>query len=543
VLPFLSLSSDSLYAVHHTFMSENPSPRPNKSLFVSNTPNGVEIVMFEDKRLVELTQDSADKEYSVGDIYLGKVKKVIPGLNACFVDIGYEKDAFLHYLDLGPQFNSLKKYTEDVMSGKRKNSTLQHFRPETDINKDGTIVDAVEKGQLVLVQVVKEPISTKGPRLSAELSIAGRYVVLVPFTDSVSISKKISDYAEKKRLKQVVLGIKPKNFGIIVRTAAAAAEAEELEKDIRELIEKWENCFKALKTAKPADRVIQEMARTTGMLRDLLNDSFTSIWIDDPRTHEEVKDYVATIAPEKAEIVKLYKGKTSMYEHFHIDKQIKATFGKNVTIPGGAYIIIEHTEALHVVDVNSGNRLKSELDQESNAIHTNLEAAEEIARQLRLRDMGGIIVIDFIDMKKASHKKDLYDKMVAIMATDRAKHTVLPISKFGLMQITRQRVRPEINVAITETCPACEGTGTIQPSILVTDQIETNLRYILTEQNEKKLRLHLHPYLAAYLTSGFPSKRMRWFMKYKVWIPIQSENSYHMTEYHFFNSNDEQISL
>lgn len=524
-------------------MSESPSPRPNKSLYVSNTPKGVEIVMFEDKRLVELTQDSADKEYSVGDIYLGKVKKVIPGLNACFVDIGYEKDAFLHYLDLGPQFNSLKKYTEDVMSGKRKNSQLHNFRPETDINKDGTIVDAVTKGQLVLVQVVKEPISTKGPRLSAELSIAGRYVVLVPFTDSVSISKKINDYAEKKRLKQVVLGIKPKNFGIIVRTAAATAEAEELEKDITELVEKWEQCFRTLKTAKPADRVIQEMARTTGMLRDLLNDSFTSIWIDDPRTHEEVKDYVATIAPEKAEIVKLYKGKVSMYEHFHIDKQIKATFGKNVTIPGGAYIIIEHTEALHVIDVNSGNRLKSELDQESNAIHTNLEAAEEIARQLRLRDMGGIIVIDFIDMKKASHKKDLYDKMVAIMATDRAKHTVLPISKFGLMQITRQRVRPEINVAITETCPACEGTGTIQPSILVSDQIETNLRYILTEQNEKKLKLHVHPYLEAYLTRGFPSKRMQWFMKYKVWVPIKAESSYPITEYHFFNGMDEQITL
>jgi ribonuclease G len=524
-------------------MSENPSPRPNKSLFVRNTPTGVEIAMFEDKRLVELTQDSADKAYSVGDIYLGRVKKVIPGLNACFVDVGYEKDAFLHYLDLGPQFNSLKKYTEEVISGKRKHSQLHNFKPETEIAKDGTIVDAVSKGQLVLVQIVKEPISTKGPRLSTELSLAGRYVVLVPFTDSISISKKISDYQEKKRLKQVVQGIKPKNFGIIVRTAAVDADAGELEKDIQELIEKWEACFKSLKSAKATDRVIQEMARTTGMLRDLLNDSFTSIWVDDPRTHEEVKDYVASIAPDQADIVKLYKGKMSMYEHFHIDKQIKATFGKNVTIPGGAYIIIEHTEALHVIDVNSGNRLKSELDQESNAIHTNLEAAEEIARQLRLRDMGGIIVIDFIDMKKAAHKKDLYDKMVALMASDRAKHTVLPISKFGLMQITRQRVRPEINVAITERCPSCDGTGNIQPSILVSDEIESNLRYIITQQNEKKLKLHLHPYLAAYLTRGFPSKRLQWFFKYKMWIPVIAENSYHMTEYHFFNAREEQITL
>lgn len=524
-------------------MSETTANRANKSLYVSNTPTGVEIAMFEDKRLVELTQESTDKEFSVGDIYLGKVKKVIPGLNACFVDIGYEKDAFLHYLDLGAQFNSLKKFTEETQSGKRKNGNLQNFKLEPDIAKDGTIADAVSKGQLVLVQVVKEPISTKGPRLSTELSIAGRYVVLVPFNDSVSISKKISDYQEKKRLKQLVLGIKPRNFGIIVRTAAAQAETGELEKDIQELVEKWENCFRGLKTAKPADRVVQEMARTTGMLRDLLNDTFSSIWVDDPRTHEEVKDYVTTIAPEKAEIVKLYKGKTSMYEHFHVDKQIKSAFGKNVTIPGGAYIIIEHTEALHVIDVNSGNRLKSELDQESNAVNTNLEAAEEIARQLRLRDMGGIIVIDFIDMKKATHKKDVFDKMVEVMATDRAKHTILPISKFGLMQITRQRVRPELNVSITETCPTCEGTGTIQPSILLADQLEVNLRYILTEQNEKKLKLHAHPYLAAWLTKGFPSPRFKWLLNYKMWIPVIPENGYALNEYHFFNSNDEQITL
>lgn len=515
----------------------------NKSLYVRSTPTGFDIAMFEDKRLVEFSQEINDKSFQVGDIYLGKVKKVIPGLNACFVDIGYEKDAFLHYLDLGPQYNSLKKFTEDILSGKKKSGLLQHFRPEEEIQKDGKIAELVTKGDLVMVQVVKEPISTKGPRLSSEISIAGRYCVLVPFGDAVNISKKVSDNAEKKRLKQIALGVKPKNFGVIVRTAAIGCEAEELERDIKELVQKWEAAVGLLKSAKPADRLVQEVARTTGMLRDLLNDSFQSIFFDDPRMHEEVKEYVSSIAPDKAEIVKLYKGKQDMFEHFGIDKQVKSAFGKNVTMPGGAYIIIEHTEALHVIDVNSGNRMKQEMDQENNALNTNLEAADEIARQLRLRDMGGIIVIDFIDMRKAAHKKLVFERMTEAMKTDRAKHTVLPISKFGLLQITRQRVRPEVNVVTQEVCPTCEGTGHIRPSILLSDEIESHLRYIVQEQNEKKIELHTHPYLAAFFTKGLLSKQIRWWLKYKSWVKVKEEASYQINEYHFFHPNGEQINI
>ncbi|MFN3529072.1 MAG: ribonuclease E/G [Bacteroidia bacterium] len=508
-----------------------------------STSTGFEIAMFEEKRLVEFSEETSNKSFQVGDIYLGRVKKVVPGLNACFVDIGYEKDAFLHYLDLGAQFNSLKKFTDDVISGKKKGALLQHFKPEAEISKDGKIADLLTKGQLIMVQVVKEPISTKGPRLSSEVSIAGRYCVLVPFSDSVNVSKKLNDQAEKKRLKQIALGVKPRNFGVIIRTAAEGCEAEELERDIKELVAKWEAAIQLLRTAKPADRLVQEIARTTSMLRDLLNDSFTSIYLDDPRMHEEVKDYVSGIAPDKAEIVKLYKGKQQMFEHFGIDKQVKGAFGKNVTMPGGAYIIIEHTEALHVIDVNSGNRMKQDMDQENNALNTNLEAADEIARQLRLRDMGGIIVIDFIDMRKAANKKLVYERMRDAMNTDRAKHTVLPISKFGLLQITRQRVRPEVNVVTNEQCPMCEGTGQVRPSILLSDEIEAHLKYILQEQNEKTLELHLHPYLAAYFTNGLPSARMRWWLKYKRWVKIKSENSYHMAEYHFFSAAGEQINI
>lgn len=515
----------------------------NKSLYVRSTPTGFDIAMFEDKRLVEFSQEINDKSFQVGDIYLGKVKKVIPGLNACFVDIGYEKDAFLHYLDLGAQYNSLKKFSEDILSGKKKSGLLQNFRLEEEIQKDGKIADLVNKGDLVMVQVVKEPISTKGPRLSSEISIAGRYCVLVPFGDTVNISKKVSDNAEKKRLKQIALGVKPKNFGVIVRTAAIGCEAEELERDIKELVQKWEAAVTLLKSAKPADRLVQEVARTTSMLRDLLNDSFQSIFFDDPRMHEDVKEYVSSIAPDKAEIVKLYKGKQDMFEHFGIDKQVKSAFGKNVTMPGGAYIIIEHTEALHVIDVNSGNRMKQETDQENNALNTNLEAADEIARQLRLRDMGGIIVIDFIDMRKAANKKLVFERMSQAMKTDRAKHTVLPVSKFGLLQITRQRVRPEVNVVTQEVCPTCEGTGHIRPSILLSDEIESHLRYIVQEQNEKKIELHTHPYLAAFFTKGLISKQIRWWMKYRSWVKVKAEASYQINEYHFFHPTGEQINI
>ena len=505
-------------------------------------PSGFEIAMFEDRRLVEFSQETSNKAYQVGDIYLGKVKKVIPGLNACFVDIGYEKDAFLHYLDLGSQFTTLRKFTDDLISGKRKSALLHNLRPDPDITKEGKIADTITKGQILMVQVVKEPISTKGPRLSCELSIAGRYCVLVPFSDTVSISKKVNDLNEKKRLKQVALGVKPKNFGVIVRTAAIGCEAEELENDIKELVEKWEAAIALLKTAKPTDRLVQEVARTTSMLRDLLNDSFQNIYLDDPRMHEEVKDYVASIAPEKEDIVKLYKGKQSLFEHFNVDKQVMGAFGKNVTMPGGSYIIIEHTEALHVIDVNSGNRMKQE-DQENNALNTNLEAADEIARQLRLRDMGGIIVIDFIDMRKAANKKLVYERMRDAMQSDRAKHTVLPISKFGLLQITRQRVRPEVTVVTNEQCPMCEGTGAIRPSILLSDEIEAHLKYIFNEQNEPNVSIHMHPFIAAYFTSGLPSKQMKWWLKYKKWVRIYPQSTYHMGEYHFFNKVGEQINL
>lgn len=515
----------------------------NKELIIHAGGTDVVIAQLEDRKLIELNREKSNVSFAVGDIYLGRVKKVMPGLNAAFVDVGYEKDAFLHYLDLGPQVQSLIKYMKIALSGKANDNRLSDFKFENDIRKDGKIGDVLQNNMSMLVQIAKEPISTKGPRISSELSLAGRYLVLVPFSDKISISQKIKESEERNRLKRLIQSIRPKGFGVIIRTVASNKKVAELDQDLNELVQRWDTLVKNLKTAQPKTRVLGEIKRTSALLRDVLNDSFNSIVVDDQTIYNEVKNYIAHIAPEKEKIVKLHKAKEDVFEAYGVDRQIKAAFGQNVSLKSGAYLIIQHTEAMHVIDVNSGHRSRSDNDQETNALDCNLEAAAEIARQLRLRDMGGIIVIDFIDMHSASNRKILFDKLKEAMSQDRAKHTILPPSKFGLIQITRQRVRPELVIETLEKCPTCDGTGEIQPSILITDEIENTLRYILKEQNEKSVSLWVNPFIEAYLKKGFPSIRMKWYMKYKKWIQVKSNVNYHFNEYHFLNAQDEEIKL
>jgi len=516
----------------------------NSELIINSTPEEVQIALLEEKRLVELNSEKKDNNFSVGDIYLGRIKKIMPGLNAAFVDIGYEKDAFLHYLDLGPQLKSLLKYIRQTTEGKQTSSLLNNFPLEADIIKTGKISSVLNANLNILVQIAKEPISTKGPRISSELSLAGRFVVLVPFSDTVSVSQKIKSAEERNRLKRLAVSIKPKNFGIIVRTVAGGKKVAELDKDIQDLMDKWQRCYDLLRTAKPPQKVLGELDRTSTILRDLLNPNFNSIHVNDAGVAEEIRSYIKSIAPEQVEIVKFNKGKTAIFDHFGIDKQIKSLFGKTVNLPGGAYLIIEHTEAMHVIDVNSGGRKNQGNDnQENNALQVNLNAAREIARQLRLRDMGGIIVVDFIDLHSTDNRKQLYDVLKAEMKKDRTKHSILPPSKFGLVQITRQRVRPETNIVTVEKCPACDGTGEIKASILIMDEIESNVRFFVQEQNEKYLKLIVHPYLEAYLTRGLFSLRWKWARKYKVKFKIDVSNNYHIMEYHFFNAAEEEIKI
>lgn len=515
----------------------------SNELFINSTQKGDRIALLKERRLVECHLETSGNNFTVGDIYLGTVKKLVPGLNAAFIDIGYEKDAFLHYLDLGPQIRSLNKYSKWVQTNPKAVSRLGKFKPEPDIPKDGKISQVLSKNQQILVQVVKEPISSKGPRLSCELSIAGRYIVIVPFSNTITVSKKITSKEERQRLIRLLTSIRPENFGVIIRTVAEGKEVAELDKDLRNLVKRWEDGFEALKTAKPRDLVIGELGRASSILRDMLNESFDSITTDSKEKFEEIRNYIRTIAPEKEKIVKLHPAKTKLFETAGIEKQLKSLFGKSVSLPGGGYLIIEHTEALHVIDVNSGNKSNSEPDQEQTAVNVNLEATKEVARQLRLRDMGGIIVIDFIDMKKLENRKLVYDKMRDEMKDDRSKFVILPLSKFGLMQITRQRVRPEINITTLETCPTCNGTGKINASILISDQIENNLDFIFNKQNEKKITILLHPYLYAFFTKGLISKRMRWFMKYKKWVNLIADTSLGITQFKFMNENGEEIEV
>ena len=515
----------------------------SNELIINSTQNGCRIALLKDKKLSEYHQDEDGQQFNVGDIYLGQVKKVVPGLNAAFVDIGYEKDAFLHYLDLGPQLQSLNKYTKMVISGKNPGKNLNGFKRLPDINKLGKMNQVLTRNQRVLVQVVKEPISTKGPRLSSELSFAGIYVVLVQFSDTVSVSKKIGDSAERKRLLRLIASIKPENFGVIIRTVASGKNVGELDKDLTNLLNKWHEGMKKLKTVKPNEKVIGEINRANSILRDVLNESFDSIVIDEKPLYHQVRDFIREIAPEKEKVTKLYNGRPKIFEAYGIEKQLKGLFGQSVSIDGGGYLIIEHTEALHVIDVNSGNKSNAEDNQESTALKVNLDAAREIARQLRLRDMGGIIVIDFIDMRKTENKKTLFKRMKEEMKNDRSKYTVLPLSKFGLMQITRQRVRPELNIKTREVCPTCDGTGKITASILITDQIEKDLEHIIKKQNEKKLTITLHPYLYAYYTKGLISRQWKWYFKYKRWINLIEDTSMAILEYSFINSHGEEIEL
>lgn len=515
----------------------------SNELIISATQDGCRIALLKDKTLVEFHNEAEGSKFTVGDIYLGTVKKVVPGLNAAFIDVGYEKDAFLHYLDLGPQFSSLQKFTKLVRGKKMNGARLDKFNSEPDIDKHGKITQQLSKNQLIPVQIVKEPISTKGPRLSCELSLAGRYLVLVPFSTAVSVSKKITSSEERKRLLRLIQSIKPENFGVIIRTVAENKEVAELDRDLRNLVKTWEEGMTRLPNGNPRDKIIGELDKTSSLLRDLLNESFDNVHVDDKKMFEEVRTYIKTIAPDKEKIVKYYTGKAKIFEHYGIEKQIKSAFGQTVSLKGGGYLIIEHTEALHVIDVNSGNKSNREENQETTALSVNVEAAKEIARQLRLRDMGGIIVIDFIDMRSLDNKKLIYKVIKEEMMDDKAKSTVLPLSKFGLMQITRERVRPQMNIATREVCPTCNGTGKITASILTSDLIEKNIEHLLVKQNEKDLVLALHPYLHAYFTKGLFSIRVKWYFKYKRWIRLVKDTSMAIIEFKFLNKEGEEIDL
>ncbi|MBL4604104.1 MAG: ribonuclease E/G [Flavobacteriaceae bacterium] len=500
-------------------------------LIIRSHSSDIDFALLKDGKLIELNQETGDNKFSVGDIFLAKTGKVLPGLNAAFVNVGYPKDGFLHYHDLGAQVQSLNSFIKKVSTGKYKEFTLKNFRFEKDINKDGSINKVLKSGQNLLVQIVKEPISTKGPRLSSELSIAGRFLVLVPFSDRISVSQKIEDPKEKERLKRLAKSIKPKGFGVILRTVAEGKKVAELDKDLQNSLERWKTMCQRIANTNTPTKVLSELNRASSILRDVMNDSFTNIVTNDEALEVEIKDYLQEIYPEKESIVKLHKSKVPIFEKYGIERQIKTSLGRTVSMSRGAYLVIEHTEALHVIDVNSGNRSNKAGSQEETALEVNIIAATGVARQLQLRDMGGIIVIDFIDMHSAENRNKLFQHLKDQMAFDRTKHKILPPSKFGLIQITRQRVRPELNIKTTEPNPNINGE--VEAPIVLIDKIEVELERIISNPKNKKVVLNVHPFVASYLTKGVSSIRFRWYLKHKKWITIIPRDAYRYLQYKF----------
>ncbi|MDR2533931.1 MAG: Rne/Rng family ribonuclease [Tannerellaceae bacterium] len=511
-------------------------------LVVDVRPKEVAIAVLEDKSLVELQKEGHNISFAVGNIYLGKVKKLMPGLNAAFIDVGYKKDAFLHYQDLGPNFNTQQKFLKQMLSDPKK-PVLAKFQILPEIDKDGSISEVLKSGQEVFVQVAKEPISTKGPRLTAELSFAGRFIVLIPFSDKVSVSTKIKSGEERARLRQLIQSIKPKNCSIIVRTSAESKRVAELDHEMKTLVKRWEDVNSKIGKVKPPSVLYEETARTVALLRDIYNPSFQNIHVNDKEIYNNIKDYVSLIAPGQENIVQHYTGELPIFDNFSITKQIKSLFGRTVTYKSGAYLIIEHTEAMHVIDVNSGNRSKGSDAQEKTAIDVNIAAADEIVRQLRLRDMGGIIVVDFIDMSEPSNRQKLFEHISKAMASDRAKHNILPLSKFGLMQITRQRVRPEMDVNTSETCPTCFGSGKTKPAILFTDSLEEKIDSLTDKLKVKKFNLHLHPYVAAFVDKGFFSLKRKWKLKYARGLKVIPDQSLSFLEYKFYDNDKNEFDI
>ena len=515
----------------------------SNEVIIDTQKKEISIALLEDGKLTEFQREELQQSYSVGNMYLAKVKKLMPGLNACFVDVGYERDAFLHFLDLGMNYFSYQKYLKQIRNTKRA-IPISKAKVQPVLEKDKAIQEVLSVGDEVLVQIAKEPISTKGPRINCELNFAGRFLILMPFDNKISVSTKIRSSAERKRLTQLISSILPNNFGVIVRTVAEGKKAAELDQELKSLIKRWETTIQSVrKCTKYPKLVYEETSRAVGLLRDLFSPEFEAIHVNNSDTFNEIKDYLKVIAPEKENIVKLYNGQIPIFDKFAVTKQIKSSFGRTVTFKHGAYLIIEHTEALHVIDVNSGNRSKNSANQETGAIDVNIGAADEIARQLRLRDMGGIIIVDFIDMTQAEHREQLYKHMVELMKKDRSRHNILPLSKFGLMQITRQRVRPVMDITVEETCPSCFGTGHIKSSLLFTDTLERKLKTLVMELGHAKLRLYVHPYVYAYINQGIISLKKKWKMKYGLGVKICPDQSLAILQYRFVDSHGDEIDM
>ena len=496
----------------------------------------IRTALIENGELAQLFIESPENQRTVGDIYIAEVHKVMAGIRAAFIDVGGQKDAFLHFSDIGEH---LADYIQ-MLNGKDafpKNAKLE--KPESEDGKEHSATSEQDRlgsllapKQKLLVQIVKEPIGSKGPRISTDISIAGRFLVLMPMGDYVAVSKRIRSYKERRRLRGIVSNMLPEGFGVIVRTVAEKQNEEAIQEDLKDVLEKWKNILDKLKSAKPPELLHRDLDMTASLVRDLFAKEYDRVLVDDPKTYRSIKNYISRVAPNMLNRIEQYKGSEHVFDYMNISKDVESVFSPRVKMPSGGYLIFEQTEAMYVVDVNSG-KYAAKKAQEENSLKTNLEAAREIAKQLRLRDIGGIIVVDFIDQREDTNRKKVYDEIKREFKKDRAKTNVLPMSDFGLMQITRQRIRPSVVKSVSKVCPMCGGSGNVVTQNTILADIEGWLTKFRYSYNYRKVELTVNPYLYSYLTTGFINKRWRWMFSYKMYISIAKDDTVSMNDYKF----------
>lgn len=524
---------------------------------VNSLSGSAQIALLEDGNLVEMRTQHSKSLFSVGNIYLGQVRKVKENINAAFVDIGSKKQGFLPLKDLGQHYPFMVQQVKQLLKDNRGKAPsgaelLERFAwvgPTSAEEaaklpgKHDPIANHVKVGQYILVKIEREPYSNKGPTLTGVLSIAGHFMVLLPFANKVHLSSRIENREEAQRLQRLVQSIVPKGMGVIIRTAAQGKKSSVLHAELQSLIDSWQNCLIQLCHASMTPQLILgELNSSAALLRDNLNESYSNIWVNSRQVYDELRAYLATIAPENVEKVKFYSAqRVPIFDHFDVTKQIKRLLGKTVMFHKGSYLIIQHPEAFHVIDVNSGSGAKRAGTPEETAFEVNLAACDEIARQLRLRDMGGIIVIDFIDMSKSEHRRKILERMQELMKKDKVTHKVIPITEVGLMQITRQRMRPEQRIDTMETCPCCGGTGKVESTLMLEDELTNKVIDLCLQHKGAKYDIRVHPFVEAYFNRGLLSLRHKLNMQYGGRFRFVADSSLPLMSYHIYDRDGNEI--
>ena len=494
-------------------------------IIIHSTEDQARIALLEDGELAQLFIQSEENQRTVGNIHVAKVHKVMSGIKAAFIDMGTPKDAFLHFSDAG---DHLDEYIA-MLNG--KNAIPNHAKPDlknkeklANHQKQALAGKILRNGQKLLVQIVKEPIGSKGPRISTDITIAGRFLVLIPMGDYIAVSKKISNYKERRRLKNVLGDMVPDGFGVIVRTVAQGQDEKAIEDDLRDVLRKWEKILDKLETAKPPSLLHRDLDMTESLIRDLFAKNYERVLVDDPKMYRQIKSYVSQIAPEMAQNVHQYKGKKHIFDQMGIAEDVNSIFNPRVRMKSGGYLIFEQTEAMYVVDVNSGP-YAAKAKQEDNSLKTNLDAAREIAKQLRLRDIGGIIVVDFIDLRDDKNRKKIYDELKKEFRKDPAKTNMLGMSDFGLVQITRQRIRPSVINSVSKVCPMCGGSGDVISDDTILTDIESWLSKFKHASEYRAVDLYVNPYMKTLINKGMFSKRWKWMSKLHIKITLVADES------------------